>query len=70
VRARLRRCRLLVALWVIVVAVAAGIAVASVSAENRQPQCTHGVSSVGPVTIVNGRVVGGSTIPHTQACLP
>ena len=33
-------------------------------------QCTHGVSSIGPVTVENGKVVGGSTIPRTQACLP
>jgi hypothetical protein len=61
--------RLVVALWVVVVAVAAGIAVASVRA-SAKPACTHGASSIGPVTIVNGKVVGGSTVPHTQACLP
>jgi hypothetical protein len=36
---------------------------------NRSHGCTHGVSSVGPVEIANGKVVGGSTTPHTEACL-
>jgi hypothetical protein len=34
------------------------------------PRCTHGVSSLGPVYIKDGRVVGGDTTPDTQACLP
>jgi hypothetical protein len=33
-------------------------------------RCTHGVSSIGPVLIENGKVVGGDTTPHTEACLP
>jgi hypothetical protein len=33
------------------------------------PACTHGVSSVGPVTITNGHL-SGDTTPSTQACLP
>ncbi|HST14584.1 MAG TPA: hypothetical protein VLJ44_07020 [Gaiellaceae bacterium] len=33
-------------------------------------QCTHGVSSIGPVFIKDGKVVGGDTTPHTEACLP
>ena len=32
--------------------------------------CTHGVSSIGPVYIKDGKVVGGDTTPHTEACLP
>jgi hypothetical protein len=68
--ARLRRCKSLLVLWAVLVAVAAGIAVASVRADDSKPRCTHGASSIGPVTIVNGKVVGGSTVPHTQACLP
>jgi hypothetical protein len=36
---------------------------------NRSHRCTHGVSSIGPVEIANGKVVGGSTTPHTEACL-
>jgi len=61
--------RLLVALWVLVVAAAAGFAVASVRADDANSRCTHGASSIGPVTIVKGKVVGGSTVPSTQACL-
>jgi hypothetical protein len=33
-------------------------------------RCTHGVSSIGPVFIKNGKVVGGDSTPHTEACLP
>jgi hypothetical protein len=33
------------------------------------PVCTHGVSSVGPVTLTNGRLSDDAT-PHTEACLP
>ena len=33
-------------------------------------RCTHGVSSIGPVLIQNGKVVAGDTTPDTQACLP
>jgi hypothetical protein len=33
-------------------------------------RCTHGVSSVGPVYINDGKIVGGDTTPDTQACLP
>jgi hypothetical protein len=32
--------------------------------------CTHGVSSIGPATITAGKMVAGSTVPHTEACLP
>ena len=32
--------------------------------------CTHGVSSLGPLELANGKPVGGSTTPHTEACLP
>ena len=62
--------RFVVAFWVLVVAAAAGIAVATVRADDAKSRCTHGASSIGPVTIANGKVVGGSTVPHTQACLP
>ena len=37
---------------------------------NARERCTHGVSSVGPVYIQDGKVVGGETTPDTQACLP
>ena len=33
------------------------------------PVCTHGVSSVGPVTLTHGRL-SGNTTPQTEACLP
>lgn len=33
------------------------------------PVCTHGVSSVGPVTLTHGRL-SGDTTPRTEACLP
>jgi hypothetical protein len=61
--------RIAVLLWLVVVGAAAGIAITSVRADEKPP-CTHGVSSIGPVTIVNGTVVAGSTVPQTQACLP
>ena len=32
--------------------------------------CTHGSSSIGPITFSNGHIVGGTTTPHTDACLP
>jgi hypothetical protein len=32
------------------------------------PVCTHGVSSVGPVTLEHGRL-SGDTAPRTEACL-
>lgn len=31
--------------------------------------CTHGVSSIGPVTLTHGRL-SGDTTPRTEACLP
>jgi hypothetical protein len=33
------------------------------------PVCTHGVSSVGPVTLTHGHL-SGNTTPRTDACLP
>ena len=59
----------LVALAVaLAVAVVTGL-VAAHPVRAHQP-CTHGVSSIGPVYIENGKVVGGDTTPHTEACLP
>ena len=52
---------------VLVGAVLAVVVVTTATADS--PVCTHGVSSVGPVTLTQGRV-GGDTTPHTQACLP
>ena len=34
------------------------------------PTCTHGVSSIGPVVLRDGKAVGGDGTPHTEACLP
>lgn len=33
------------------------------------PVCTHGVSSVGPITLRQGHLSGNAT-PRTDACLP
>jgi hypothetical protein len=64
--------RLVVGLWlaagVLVVLIAVGAA-RGAPAHGRQ-QCTHGASSIGPMEIVDGQVVGGSTTPDTEACLP
>jgi hypothetical protein len=71
-RGLVRNRPLVVALWavvaVLVVLVVVGIARGGTHAA-AHPRCTHGVSSIGPVEIVDGKVVG-STKPHTQACLP
>jgi hypothetical protein len=40
------------------------------NAAHPSQQCMHGASSIGPIVLKNGRVVGGSTTPHTQACQP
>jgi hypothetical protein len=68
----MRRHRLVTGLWVVAAALLVLIVVAAVTGMARskpQPPCTHGVSSVGPVTLVKGKIVGGSTVPHTEACL-
>jgi len=59
----------LVALAVALAAVVVFGLVAAGSGRANQ-RCTHGVSSIGPVIIENGKVVGGDTTPHTDACLP
>jgi hypothetical protein len=50
------------------------LAVGAAGQSNVRPthagRCTHGVSSVGPAVFANGRLVGGSLTPHTEACLP
>lgn len=63
------RGTLLVALAT-VVSVLLVIGLAAAAPGNAHERCTHGVSSIGPVLIDNGRVVGGDTTPHTEACLP
>jgi hypothetical protein len=32
--------------------------------------CTYGLSSIGPVYMRDGKVIGGDTTPHTERCLP
>ncbi len=34
------------------------------------PVCTHGVSSIGPVVLRDGKVVGGDGTPRSEGCLP
>jgi hypothetical protein len=60
------------ALMALAVALAAMMAVGLVAAASGRDdrRCTHGASSIGPVILRNGRVVGGDTTPHTEACLP
>jgi len=54
----------------VVALTAAGTAAVSVhAASTRRHGCTHGLSSIGPVTLVDGRLVGGSAVAHTEACL-
>ena len=52
---------------VFVGALIAVVVVATATAD--APACSHGVSSVGPVTLTHGHL-GGDTQPHTEACLP
>ena len=70
-RSKASRRRLLVGLWALVILLLVLVTSArgDVRPTHARP-CTHGVSSIGPVEIVDGKVVGGSTIPHTEACLP
>ena len=68
----IRRHRLVVGLCFVAAAVIMLAVVAAVTGTARsktQTACTHGASSIGPVTLVDGRLVGGSTVAHTEACL-
>ena len=60
--------------WIAAVLVAVLLFAATSSAERMNAgttaACTHGLSSIGPVSLRNGKVVGGSGTPHTEACLP
>jgi hypothetical protein len=51
------------------IAVAVVFGVAEAAGRNATPRCTHGLSSIGPVQIRSGRIVGGDPVPHTQPCL-
>ena len=70
---RMRR-RVVLGPWLVVglllVLVLVGAARGDGNKRNRSHACTHGLSSIGPVEIENGKVVGGSATPHTEACLP
>jgi hypothetical protein len=59
------------ALTVLAVAlcVLVAIGVAAAAPRKERPRCTYGLSSIGPVIVENGKVVGGDTTPHTEACL-
>lgn len=59
----------LVALAVALVAVLI-TGLASAEPVRAHPPCTHGLSSIGPVYLENGKVVAGDTTPITEACLP
>jgi len=52
---------------VLVGALIAVVVVATATADS--PACTHGVSSIGPVTLAHGRL-SGQAKPYTEACLP
>jgi hypothetical protein len=52
---------------VLVGALTAVVIVSAATADS--PVCTHGASSAGPVTLIQGRL-SGDTVPHTEACLP
>lgn len=59
-------------LWIVAAALLVLVVVAALTGIARSapsPPCTHGVSSIGPMTLVDGQIVGGSTVPHTEACL-
>ena len=56
--------------FAITVAILVVIGLAAAVPGSARQRCTHGVSSIGPVYIENGKVVGGDTTPQTDACLP
>jgi hypothetical protein len=65
--------RAVLALWIVVGLLLVLVAVGAARGNSKPKQshrCTHGLSSIGPFQIENGKVVGGSTTPHTEACLP
>lgn len=54
----------------IALSLAAVLGLAAASPGEAHERCTHGLSSIGPVIVEHGKVVGGDTTPHTEACLP
>jgi hypothetical protein len=75
-RSRRRQIRpngLVAALWVVAVLMLLLVVVGAARSDAKPTQtqrCTHGLSSIGPVTIVDGKIVGGLPAAHTEACLP
>jgi hypothetical protein len=64
--------RAVLALWILVGLLVVLVVVGAARGNDRPKRshrCTHGLSSIGPVQIENGKVVGGSATPHTEACL-
>jgi hypothetical protein len=59
-----------VALAIVVLSVVLVVGLVAANSGGARQRCTHGVSSVGPVFIKDGKIVGGDTTPDTQACLP
>jgi hypothetical protein len=55
-------------LWFVVVGALIAVAVVATATAD-SAACTHGVSSIGPVTLTHGHL-SGDTTPHTEACLP
>ena len=67
-----QKSRLVAGLWGLAVLLLVLVLVAAAKGTDKPSKphrCTHGVSSTGPVEIVNGKVVGGSATAHTEACL-
>jgi hypothetical protein len=72
-RRQIRPNGLVAALWVVAVLLLMLVVVGAARSDGKPPQtqrCTHGLSSIGPVTIVDGKIVGGLPTPDTEACLP
>jgi hypothetical protein len=69
---RTRGGRITLALWLVAIALALLLVVGAAKGGGKphKARCTHGVSSIGPLVIANGRPVSGSTTPATEACLP
>jgi pyrimidine deaminase RibD-like protein len=60
-----------VALATLIAALALVFVFAVAAGHSRADQtCTHGASSIGPVVMRDGKIVGGDTTPHTESCLP
>jgi len=59
--------------WTFVLAALVGALVAlgagGSAAGPRDRPCLAGASSIGPATIVDGRVVDGDATPHTSGCV-